>query len=516
MCIALRRLLTCAGREGRAARLGPFDVVVIGGGAAGCVVAARLAESGARSVLLVEAGPDPGIGTGTDLSAELRDGWHLSRQFDWGYRSEPDELGVVQDLRRCKLLGGTGWLTRFALRGAPGDFDEWRDLGNVGWGFEDVLPYLKRIENDLDFGDQPWHGNSGPIPITRYRELDPTEIGAAVLRAYGAVGFPAVEDHNQPGAVGAGRMPMSSRDGVRMTTAQAYLRAGAARPILTIKTSAQVADILFEGTRAAGIRLLDGTVIGAGCVVLSAGTYGSPSILMRSGIGPPEHLRALGLPVRVALPGVGQNLMDHTGVDIDCGYRGASRTAPLFRYVATFHSSDAVGSAAPDLMLWPFDPVGNPPAFSIDVALLKPRSRGRVTLRSAAPTDPPRIELPNFSEPSDLERLAEGYRRGWEVASHPDVRRLCVDPVPPEIHDPKELLRTVRQNAYSLPHVVGTCAMGPSPDEGAVVDVAGRVYGTERLFVVDASVMPTVPSGFTHMPTIMIAERLAEQIAALS
>jgi len=268
--------------------------------------------------------------------------------------------------------------------------------------------------------------------------------------------------------------------------------------------------------RVTGVRLLDGRVIGAGCVALASGTYGSPSILMRSGIGPPDHLRALGIPIRVALPGVGQNLADHVGVDIDCGYRGAARSEPLFRYVATFHSRATSPSAAPDLMLWPFDPTGDPPAFTIDVALLKPRSRGRVSLRSADPADPPRIELPDFDEPSDLERLAEGYRRGWEIASHPLVRRLCADPLPLEIHDSSELLKTVRKNAYSLPHVVGTCAMGPSPEDGAVVDASARVHGTERLFVVDASIIPTAPSGFTHLPTIMLAERLAEQVAAQS
>ena len=148
------------------AERGEFDVIVVGGGAAGCVVAARLSESGSRSILLLEAGPD----LRADLPDEIRDGWHMTRQFDWGYASDPDELGIVQDLRRVKLLGGTSSITRFALRGSPADYNEWEALGNPGWGFAEVLPHLKRLETDLDFGDQPWHGDSGPIPITRFSE----------------------------------------------------------------------------------------------------------------------------------------------------------------------------------------------------------------------------------------------------------------------------------------------------------------------------------------------------------
>ncbi len=488
-----------------------FDVAVVGGGAAGCVVAARLSESGSRSVVLLEAGPD----LRADLPEQIRDGWHMTREFDWGYKSEPDELGVVQDLRRVKLLGGTSSITRFALRGSPADYDEWEALGNAGWGFEDMLPYFKRLETDLDFGDERWHGDSGPIPVNRYRDLELTDIHAAALQALEAVGFPLVNDHNRPGAVGAGRMPISSRDGVRVSAAGAYLPVGRTLPNLTIRPDSQVADVVFEQTRATGVRLLDGTIIDASWVVLCAGTYGSPPILMRSGIGPAEHLQSVGVAVRLDLPGVGENLADHPGADVECGYRGTGRTVPLLHSVATFHSRGASTNGPPDLMLWVSDPQppGDPSEFSINIVLLKPRSRGSVRLRSADPADPPRIDLGNFREPSDLERLAEGYRRARDVASQPAIRSLCADP-PPEIGD-DELPGAIRRGAFSIPHVVGTCSMGPSPDDGAVVDGFGRVFGTERLFVVDASIMPTVPSGFTHIPTIMIADRLAERIAAL-
>jgi choline dehydrogenase len=485
--------------------------VIVGGGAAGCVVAARLSESRSRSVLLLEAGPD----LRSNVPDELRDGWRLSQQFDWGYAAEPDARGAVEDVRRGKFLGGTSWVTRFALRGSPGDYDEWAALGNAGWGFEDVLPYFARLEADADFGDQPWHGDRGPLPVTRYLDLEPTEIAAAGLQALESVGFPVVEDHNRPGAVGAGRMPMSSRAGVRVTTADAYLPVGRTPPNLTIQPDAHVADVVFDGTRAVGVRLLDGAVIEAGWVVVCAGTYGSPAILMRSGIGPAEDLRSVAVPVRLDLPGVGTNLADHGGIDIDVGYRGPTRTAPILHLIATFHSTAAATDEAPDLMLWLSDPRGDPPVFEVDVVLLRPRSRGTVRLRSADPTEPPSIELPNLRDPFDVERLAEGYRRGHQVASRPELRRLCDAPPSPESRRSDELPDLIRAEGYSFPHVVGTCSMGSVPDEGAVVDSAGRVHGTERLSVVDASIIPNGPSGFTHIPTVMLAERLSEQIAAL-
>jgi choline dehydrogenase len=486
-----------------------FDVVVVGGGAAGCVVAARVSQSTSRSVCLLEAGPD----LRGALPDEFRDGWHMPQGYDWGYTSEPSEAGAVEKLRRLKLLGGTSFLTRFALRGSPADYDEWRDLGNDGWGFHDVLPYFIKLEADADFGDQPWHGKDGPIPIRRYFDLEPTDMGAAGRAALEAVGFPPIDDHNRPGAVGVGRMPMSSTDGIRTTPALAYLATDETLRNLTIRADSLVSEVVFETNRAVGIRLLDGTEIRAGCVVLCAGTYGSPPILMRSGVGAPDHLRSVGIEVDVPLPGVGSNLSDHPSLDIDCGYRGPCRVAPLLHSIATFHSSVADEAGPPDLMLWMQEPVEveGVSIFEIDIVLLKPRARGTVRLRSRDPSDPPRIELP-IVERIDIARLVEGYERASEVAHRPEVRRLCAEAPPMPTNE--ELPSLVGASAYSVPHVVGTCAMGSSPDGGAVVDASGRVHGTEHLFVVDASIMPTVPSGFTHIPTIMIAERLSEQISA--
>lgn len=491
-----------------------FEVIVVGAGAAGCVLAARLSESASRSVLLLEAGPDRRDNT----PAELRDGWHLTRYLDWGFTSEPDSRGAVQNLWRNKLIGGTSWATRFAPRGSPADYDAWAALGNAGWGFEDVLPYFIRLEADADYGTQPYHGDRGPMPIRRYLDAQPTEIGEEGMRALQAAGFPVILDHNQPAAVGAGRMPMTSCAGARVTTADAYLPTDARGANLTVRPNAHVAEILLDGaTRATGVRLLDGDVIHAGSVVLCAGVYGSPPILMRSGIGPSQHLRSVGVPVRVELPGVGANLADHPAVDIDCGYQGRGRSAPLLHTIATFHSSSTSSDEAPDLMLWMPDPDGSAEglaSFEIGVVLMKPRSRGSVLLRTADPADPPLVKLPKLSAQTDLERLAEGYLRGLDVANRPEIRRLCAEAPSPEVRTGKAVENLIRNDRYSLPHVVGTCAMGPRPEDGAVVDSLGRVHGTEALSVVDASIMPDVPSGFTHIPTIMIAERLSEQIAS--
>ncbi len=384
-----------------------FDVVVVGAGAAGCVVAARLAESRSRSVLLLEAGPDLRAST----PAVLRDGWNITGDFDWGLESEPDGRGVVDSVRRCRLVGGTSWRTRFTLRGSPADFEEWVALGNPGWGFDDVLPYFKRLEADVDFPDQPWHGDAGPIPVDRYREIRSTEVNEAAVAAMVEAGLPAVEDHNRPGAVGVGRIPMSGRAGERVTVADAYLPIDDTPANLTVLADVHASHVVFEGSRARGVQLADGRIIDAGWVVVAAGTFGSPSVLMRSGIGPAAHLQSVGVATLVDLPGVGANLADHPGFGFDCGYTGTGRTAPILHSIGTFHSSRAATSEPPDLMFWVADPQEDEEGragFDLDVVLLKPRSRGAVRLRSADPTDPPRVDLPEAARAGRRRHLGRG------------------------------------------------------------------------------------------------------------
>ena len=488
------------------------DIAIVGGGAAGCVLARRLSDRGDRSVLLLEAGPDLG-----NVPDPYRDGWlnpaGAAWTTDWGFESEPDSSGATSKLRRGKLLGGTSWLTRFAVRGHPADFEAWAGRGNPGWRFAEVLPSFRRLESDADFGDRPWHGRAGPMAINRYRDLPRSAIHDAAIEALADLGFPSIEDHNEPGAVGLGRMPMSTRDGRRITTYQAYL--GDGRPKgLTIRTEAQVDRVLVDGQRATGVRLVDGTEIAAGTVLLCAGTYGSPPILLRSGIGPAADLHALGIDVVVDLPGVGRNLADHPGVDLDSGWRDEAPSDAPLHTIATFRSATQPEDGAPDMMFWLVDPAGAGGSFSLDPVLMKPESRGSVRLRSADPSAAPRITLPGVTAERDIDRLMDGYRVGLELANHSAVRRLASEPAPPPPASTAELRRRVLDGAYSNPHVVGTSRMGPSPAEGDVVDASARVHGVGGLRVVDASIIPEAPSGFPHLVTIMLAEHLADAILA--
>ena len=234
---------------------------------------------------------------------------------------------------------------------------------------------------------------------------------------------------------------------------------------------------------------------------------------MRSGVGPAEHLRSVGIPVRVDLPGMGADLADHGGVDIDCGYRGPARAQPILHLAATFQSKFTASHEAPDPMLRLSDPRRS---AALRARHRAPQSRGRgtVRLRSPDPAEPPLIALPDRCDPLDVERLAEGYRRGLAVACRPEIRNLCRDSPTLNPRDADELATLIRTDGYHLPHVVGTCSMGPRPEEGAVVNTFGDVNGTERLTVIDASIAPNGPSGFTHIPTVMIAERFSEQIGA--
>lgn len=490
-----------------------YDVIIVGAGSAGCLVAARLAADGTRSVLLLEAGPD----IQASVSPALRDGWGLPRgpdwPFDWGYESEPDAAGQTRPIRRGRVVGGTSWLTRFAVRGSPADFDAWAASGLDGWTFDDVLPVFRALEFDADFGAEPWHGTDGPIQINRYPNEPRTAVHAAVVEALVAAGFPPVDDMNRPDALGVGPMPMSSIGGRRISAADAFLPIGARPSNLSMRPDTQVASIVIRADRASGVRLLDGSQIECGEVVLCAGTYGSPALLLRSGIGPVADLRSLGLPVVVDLPGVGANLADHPAVELVLGWAGAAQPGPLLHSLASWHGARSPAGSSPDLLFWVADPQGDPAAISIECVLMRPQSRGGVRLGSADPAAPPRISLPDVATTDDVDRLAQAYLRAVEVASRPELRDF--GPLPPEATQSAgaDLGRDIVQNVYHIPHVVGTCAMGLLPRDGAVVDGSGRVHGIDGLRVVDASIIPEPPSGFPNLVTMMVAARISSEMA---
>jgi choline dehydrogenase len=480
------------------------SVVVVGAGAAGCLVAAQLAEAN-WDVVLVEAGPD----LRGNEPPQLRDGWGIYREHAWGYVGVADAAGTTTDVLRTRLVGGTAWSTRFALRNHPADYDRWDRLVGGGWSHAEVHDAFNAIESDMEYGTAGWHGSEGPIPITRYPDVESTEFDAAIQAALRARQFDRVPDLNRPGATGFGRMPMNSVAGRRTITVDLLNKS---YPNLEVRSDSIAVDVVFEGQRAAGIRVNDGSIIEAGTVVLAAGVYGSPCLLMRSGIGPANLIEQLGIEVRADLPGVGENLCDHPAVSLDSGYRGRQRPGPVLHTLATFSSVGATADGeGPDLALWASDPEGDPAEGWLDVLLWRPQGRGRVLITSTDPTRPPRIRLPEPTD-QDVLCLCHGVRRALDVLTSSAFRSIC-GPSPQDVPQERQHLHAwTRANIYSLPHTVGTCAMGESPARGAVVNPAGQVHGVDGIYVADASILPGPPTGFPHLVALMMASRIAAGI----
>jgi choline dehydrogenase len=525
---------------------GTFDYIIIGAGSAGCVLANRLTASGKNRVLLVEAG---GRDRNPWIHIPLGYGKHFNNpKVNWLYTAEPVPTigGRAIKQPRGKVLGGSSSINGLVyIRGQRADYDHWRQLGNKGWSYEDVLPYFRKSE-DQQRGADDYHGAGGELAISDPPETHP--LADAFIDAAEASGHKRNDDFNGADQEGFGYLQMTARNSRRASAATSFLRPAEKRSNLTVITGAHATRIKMDGRRATGVEFLQGgklrTARADGEVILSGGAINSPHLLQLSGIGPASLLRQHGVDVVLDLPGVGANLQDHyngrlvykakeplTLNDVMASNFRSLREG--LRYIfrrkgfLTMGSSQAAGFfrsdpsvATPDIhlgiTLFSTDKAGDPlhpfSGFSIIVRLLRPRSRGEVAIANHDPLAAPSIRPNYLSDPKDVDDLVTGMFASRKIMQAEPMRRRTIGE-----HDPgaavttsEEMADFLRQRGGISFHPVGTCRMGQ--DESAVVDERLRLRGIDRLRVIDASVMPTIISGNTNAPTIMIAEKGADMI----
>lgn len=480
------------------------DTLIVGGGTAGCVLAARLTENPDHTVRLLEAGqlwraPD-------GFPAELLDATRLpvgaTAPWLWRYpvTLAGNGVAVAGNIVRGKVIGGSGAVNgSYFVRATVADFAAWtRELGSSKvWSFDSVLPAYCRSERDLDFGDRSWHGAYGPIPLRR--SMNPVPLSEEFGTACAAVGFPAVPDLNAGAAAdGVGAVPCNIEDGRRVSTASGYLLPALSRGNLSVQDATTVLRLRFRGTRAIGVDVVqdDRTeTLWADRIVLSAGAIESAALLLRSGVGNAEHLRALGIPVVHPAP-VGAWFTDHPEVGLEYRLDAPERATVPLEYVLELD----------DIEIRPYTVAFTPGVQRLGVALMRPQSAGVLRLRAADPATPPVIEYRYLAAEHDRTRLRAAVVTAAQVL-HRMPGHLRSDPMP---QAPKTADAWLHRNLATSQHLSGTCRMGPVNDDRAVVDESCRVHGLTGLSVVDLSVVPVPLSRGPQATTVMIAERAAE------
>ncbi len=510
-----------------------YDVLIVGAGSAGCVLASRLSEDPNRSVLLLEVGADyPDF---ERLPDELKNGFNqdasaLGSPFNWAYQAS-GAAGQASPMQvaRGKVVGGSSAVNgQVLLRGIPEDYDSWAEMGNDQWSYVNVLPFFRKLETDADIRDD-FHGSDGPIPVRRDKRQDWKPYQSAFVDACLADGYPADEDMNNPDSTGVGPVPVNTSNGIRMNTALTYLDPARHRLNLTVKANVLTRRVLFQGDRATGVEVeSDGErfAVEADQVVLAAGGIASPQLLMLSGVGPVDHLREMGIPLVRDLPGVGQNLRDHPLVTVELAVKeGVHLDVNGPRMQAGLRYTAAGSSLRNDMQIFPAnyggpktgDPLGGAwktreLGVRLTCILELAYSTGELRLSANDPSQKPQLAYRYLEDPRDLERCREAVRICQQLLEHPSLQSIVdhwTDPTEEDLASDQALDAWLKQNISTAQHTCGTCKMGPDSDPMAVVDQYGRVKGISGLTVADLSIAPNVIRANTNATAIMIGERVA-------